>query len=481
MSRILLLGTGPLLEDGKIFSGQCLRTWHFAAPLLKAGYEIDLFTVPIPGCTIDDSDRAFEKKKYKGHIYRAFCKNAEHEILPTLRKVIRKRKPDVLLGVNAYPAALLAKVRMAAIQEGNELIPFWADLNGWTMAEGQVRAARLAHDNDYHHFWRQEALTVLLADRLSAVGERQAHALYGELAMLGRLGSKNFDEPLATAVPNAVYPVYAGLDREPGVPVFLKNEIKSDGKICLWSGGFNSWTDIHLLVAALKLAMKERAELHFVATGGAIVGHDEKTYEDFQALAAEELPEERVHLLGWTDFSKVIELHRCAHVGINIDGTNTETLFGARNRLTNMMGAGLPVVTTQGTEIADWMRSHGVGRVVDTEAQSLARALMEVIAQEPQLDGNSQPVRDLVLRAFAPEDTLKGLLGWLQAPQISGDLLATLDHEGFRSDLLWWALRVAQDGKNVLFDKNRRDPEGLKHHTKGVLKSLKRKIQRSSL
>src|SRR5690606_34482128 len=148
----------------------------------------------------------------------------------------------------------------------------------------------------------------------------QADALYGELAMIGRLNRHTFAEPFAVCVPNALYPAYADLDRCVGVPDFLAREFPPDTRLCLLSGGFNTWTDVDLLIEGLAGAMEQAPGVVFVSAGGAVHGHDESTYGRFLRQAAARLPGGRWKALGWTAFPHVLSLHAAARVGLNIDG-----------------------------------------------------------------------------------------------------------------------------------------------------------------
>lgn len=421
-SRVLVVATGPILEPGaRVMSGQCLRTWHVVAPLLADGHSVRLFTVPIPGTT-EDSAPPFREAEYRGFAYSRFTRNDEGSLLPVLAAAIRDWKPDALVGVNAYPAYLLARLWSE--------VPLWADLNGWTMAEGQVRAATLGHDRDFGHFWRTEVQTLLAADRFSAVSDAQAHAIFGELAMLGRLDHRTAEEPFACTIPNAVYPDFAGLLRTRERPAILREKVAdADAPFVLWSGGFNSWTDVETLTAGLAEAMQRSPKLHFVATGGPIIGHDEKTWEKFTERAQTRLPKGRWHLLGWCDYDAMLALHACGTVGLSMDGRNLEAKFGARNRLTNMLGAGLPVATTRGTEIATWIERQGAGEVFDTgSVEGLARALVDAVEHSDRWEFRAMKARELALQEFSPAQTTLPLREWLQSPRHAPDRL--LRHPG---------------------------------------------------
>ncbi|NIN66592.1 MAG: glycosyltransferase, partial [Anaerolineae bacterium] len=56
--------------------------------------------------------------------------------------------------------------------------------------------------------------------------------------------------------------------------------------------------------------------------------------------------------LGWQPWSRIDAYYRESDVGINIDAYHYETVYGTRTRLLEMMGAGLPVVTSLGSELS---------------------------------------------------------------------------------------------------------------------------------
>lgn len=417
MGTFLVLGTGPLLdEEGTTrVAGQCLRTLHFAAPMQAAGHRLLLATVPIPGTEDLDAPVPAVRRtdRATGIRYHALTTHREDRAVRWLRGVLRHRRFDGVVGINAYPAMLLA----CAAPD----LPFWADLYGWTMAEGQIHGARIGHDWSYDHFWRMEARTLLEADRFSTVSERQANALFGELAMVGRLNSLTFSWPFATTIPAGIHPTYHDLARGGALPAALSHW-PSDAHVVLWSGGYNAWTDVDLLAGALERAMQREPRLHFASTGGAIPGHDENSYARFRKLAAERLPAERTALLGWIDTEDVVALHSAAHVGINIDSRNTETRFGARTRLTNMLGAGLPVLTTEGTEIAAWIAENEAGTVTPLgDAEAFADALVDSVHRAEAWQRRAEHARTRALEDFSPECTLKDFLAWCERPERAPD------------------------------------------------------------
>src|SRR5690606_12032215 len=134
----------------------------------------------------------------------------------------------------------------------------------------------------------------------STASARQAHALYGEMAMLGRLTGAAFEWPFAVPVPNAIYPAYDAMERTTAMPEHPDlADIPADAPVILWSGSFNTWMDGDLLLEGLRQALNAQPDAYFVATGGVCRGHDELSFVRFRERALAELPAGRVRLLGW--------------------------------------------------------------------------------------------------------------------------------------------------------------------------------------
>ena len=178
-------------------------------------------------------------------------------LLRFLEQRLAELRPDAIFGINPLASAPACRQRYRA--------PVWADLNGYVLAEGQTHCHLQDSDEHLEHFWSMEKDVVRRADRISTVSRIQAHATLGELAILGRLNRHTHAYPFTCYVPNAVSERYREFTAPPRQ--FRGLKVPKDAFILLWSGGFNTWTDVDTLHAALERAMAERADLHFIATG----------------------------------------------------------------------------------------------------------------------------------------------------------------------------------------------------------------------
>lgn len=415
MTKILAVGIGPLLEPGvKKIGGQCLRTWHFVKPLIDQGHNVKLFTIPIPDKDVDVMRLPLtEEKKHNEFSYTQINRHSPEDIVSILCKEIKEFCPEVLLGINSLPARILSAL--------DTDLPLWVDLNGYALVEGQTKSRLYQSDDELPYFWEQELLTVQRADKFSVVSQPQKFALLGELAIAGRLNRWTFDYEFVHWVPNAVNEMYRVLPdnrqkRVRGV------KVPDDAFIVLWSGGFNTWTDVDFLFQALTRAMRANPLIHFVSTGGTVDGHDDVTYHRFQKLIAGSEFKSRFHLFGWIEAELIPFFYTESDLGINVDSFNYETIFGARNRLVNMMAMGLPVLTTLGTEISHIIAQHRLGITVPIGAtEKFADAIIDSASGKIPITELGKNAREYVLKHFSYEATTKELQRWVAHPQSSPD------------------------------------------------------------
>jgi glycosyltransferase involved in cell wall biosynthesis len=190
----------------------------------------------------------------------------------------------------------------------------------------------------------------------------------------------------------------------------------------LWTGGFNTWTDTSMLAGALSLAMEQLPDMRFVCSGGAIPGHDELSFRRFQDLMEQTGFSERCLYLGWVESGELEALHRECDLAVNVDSMNYETYFGARNRITNWMGLGIPIVTTVGTEISEVLEDHELGYTVKTgDVVGLSEVFLRAARRPAERKAFGTKARKFALEHFNYEATTRGLLKWAAQPQLAPD------------------------------------------------------------
>ena len=410
MAKILVLGTGPLpLENPAILHGTCCRIWHFCRPLRDAGHELHLCCMRITDTSQPDPSPVVDKE-IEGVRYLLVDEVTKFKDTEYIQSVHNKVKPDVILGINAYPSSRAALIKTNA--------PLWSDLNGYTMGEAQIKAAAEKENGYLYHFWYLYAPALVRSDKFSAASSLQANALMGELGVVGRLNAYTRDWQFVHVIPNS---------RDPGVyklekPVRSEIGVSRDDFMVLWIGGYNFWCDPEMLFKGLDDAMASNPRIHFVSTGGAIEGHDETSFAQFKKLVENSKYKNRYHFMGWVP-SELIPNYLCdADMGINIDRPCAEATFGARNRLTDMLKAGLPVISTLASEISRQISDVAAGIGVELQnPRNLTKKLLWASKNPGKIKAMKEHALHLFSSSYTSDITTVEIRKWLENPEPAPD------------------------------------------------------------
>jgi len=413
MAKILICGNAPLPteKEAKKQYAAGLRTWHFIKPLLDAGHQVLLFALVMPDAYKDAlvfkkpqtevvSDQLTIIRVDKG--WTGFAQ--------FLHKQFRTFRPDCALGINTYPSYRATTLARHC--------PFWADLNGWLMAEAQSQAGVIGSDVYLPHYAKIEQTIVRWADKFSAVSEFQKWALIGELALAGRMNSKTDGYEFATSIPNAneTIELHQMDDRK-----LLRGKVAAEDDFIVFSaGGYNTWLDIDTLFTGLGKAMDKNPKIKFVSTGGKIPGLADSVFDRFIKMIDGSKHKDRFVMLGWVPSENMPYYYREANVGINCDRFNYETLTGARNRLNEMMIRGLPVVTTLGSEITHDIKSNDLGFTYDIgDSDGLADLLVSLVGRD--LSEYTKRAADFAKQYYSYKYTTRAVAEWVKNPKKAPD------------------------------------------------------------
>lgn len=405
MSRILVLGIGPLaLDDTRMFHAGGNRAWSLSKALLDSGHDVMLICMRVT--EKDAANQPDEEiKRLDALTYiscdetRCFANDAY------LREKIREFAPSALVGACDYPAA-----RACAVADR---LPVWADIHGYPMGEAQAKAYHYREPGYLHHFWNIHRQALLRGDRFSVTSERQRMALIGELGAMGRLNGDVFCEELVQAIP---------ISWDAATPFQPPAREKDDPFTVFFCGGYNLWCDVETLFQALEIAMRRDARIRFLSSGGAIDGHDEKTYPRFKAMVEQSEMRERFDLRGWVKRETLETLYQQAHLGINADLPCYETLIGARNRITEFIARGLPTLTTLGTEISQILYYKAVILTAPMRNPQALAGEMILAANHPEkMRAMSKQARKVFEQFYTESVASAPLVEWCANPSRSGD------------------------------------------------------------
>ena len=209
------------------------------------------------------------------------------------------------------------------------------------------------------------------------------------------------------------------------------NIVDEHAFIVLWSGGYNVWADTKTLFETMESVIAQECNIHFVSTGGSISGHAEHLYGDFVKLVEQSKYKDNFHLLGWIEGQHVPNCFCEADLGINVDSFNNETIFGARNRITNMMIYSLPVLSTLGSEISYDLQKNNVGLTAEIgNVKELKEKILYAFNNKDNIKQMGKRAKEFALKEYAYGKTIEELRRWVKDPWFAPDNKIKLNMPG---------------------------------------------------
>jgi hypothetical protein len=188
--------------------------------------------------------------------------------------------------------------------------------------------------------------------------------------------------------------------------------------VVLFSGSFNTWCDVETMLLGVEAAMAADDDIHFVVTGGAVPGHDERTYEEFRVRLRASRHASRVHPLGWIPRARLAALYARANVGLNIERVLYERVLGAENRVIEWMRHGIPAVTTAASESGRDLVQRGLAFAAHQgDPQALARILVELSRDRDRVRTVGARCAEYAERVCTYAVTTRPLVEWCANPR----------------------------------------------------------------
>jgi len=409
--KIFILGIGPLLfETDKKVYGPSLRTWQFTKTCLKNNSRVLLAL-----CDLFNQD--LEKKQIS--IPENFADNLdvinftkqEFESKTKIQSLLDKFMPDCIVTASSYPSFIASRL--------NTNLPIWCDFFGQLTTEAQAKANVYNNPEPLYIAREQMKSSLYVADVISTISQRQKYAMIGELGLIGRLNKDTIDYDFVKVIPCSPQ-ININYRRKKN---YLRSKtIDEKDFIVLWSGGYNTWVDIHTMFKGLENAMKRNPRIQFVSAGGSIEGHCSKVYEEFKKLIEKSKMKDRFHLLGWLSHENAAKCWQESNLGLNIDLYSYEGLLGGRNRLVDFLNSGLPVITSRLCELSQEIENKKIGLTFEVgDWKKMADLIFEASKNQEKLDKIAKKGKKFAKNDLSNEITTKPLVQWLENPIISPD------------------------------------------------------------
>lgn len=420
--KVLVLGVGPTPpEKPPRLHAPGLRLWTLARFLATRGYETVMGMVGFAGGK-DDSTATPTTQSDDTLVPESFPHGVTAYRLPYhiesaarhVRALHARHSPRCVISTTDFMNLVAITAHLP--------VPLWLDFMGQPMAERQLLADIHGSDEGLRGQWEYVLPSLLGGDRFSVCSQRQRCMLLGELGAVGRLNCHTVRNSLVEVlVPFHLFDVKFRHTRT----VLRGIHVRGDDFVVLWSGGYNTWTDVETLYEGLERAMAQQPSIVFVSTGGAIPGHDDRTFARFRELVEKSPRKSRYKFCGWVPTEDVQNYYLESNIALNVDRWSIEGEVGYRTRLLDWILAGLPVVTTVlcelSQELADrnYVTPFKIGEPQDLGIQlaALANDCADAMTRTAQ-------AREYLREKLHPDAALAPLAAWAADPQPAPDLPA---------------------------------------------------------
>jgi glycosyltransferase involved in cell wall biosynthesis len=191
----------------------------------------------------------------------------------------------------------------------------------------------------------------------------------------------------------------------------------TDDEIVLWNGGIWRWLDAETAIRAIVALAERRPSVRLVFMGGGSQHPAAKQSAGAARALAAELGalNSIVHFHdGWVPYAERAGWLLQADCGLSSHRDHLETRFAFRTRALDCFWAGLPVVCTEGDDLADYVSREGLGDTCPPgDAGAVAIAVEQVL--ERGREAYAEPLARAASR-FAWQNVARPLLRWIEEP-----------------------------------------------------------------
>ncbi len=469
MARLLVFGLCPLpFENMQKNFGPGIRAWQFIQPILTPSNEILLIANRIPFIYPDNTPP--EVKTTRPSLTTIHVSDRVFHDTQRIQELHDRFHPDAILCATIFASVPVWQLQTSA--------PVWIDLFGHVMAEAQAKVFRYQDDQYLEHFRHHELEALNIGDVFSTVSQAQGYATIGELGLINRLNASTTGYDFCRTIPCAMEPVPYQHDKH----VFRGTTVPDDAFVVLWSGGYNTWTDVDTLMDGLEIAMSHNPDIWFVSTGGQIDGHDERTYPEFIERVNRSPHSHRFVIRGWVPKEDVHNYYLESNIGINIDRFMYEGMFGSKNRVLDWMRAALPCLIGELCELSIQMPALKIGYSYPlNNPEKLAEKLLQLAAHPDDVAATGRRAQAYGFEHLSFSATTQPFQEWLTHPTAAPDHAPRSSRNSFfilKSEALDYTQRLEKEFHN--HKTHIQELEQYVHHLEREIQSLQNRNTSSS-
>jgi len=413
MARIHIITCHPArLIAGRRIEAAHYRAEQFLDPLLADGHEILLCS----GNRDEEPSTSPGTNHSSGNLLYQHIPYGSRGWVSSLQKSHDRFKPDCVIAIN-YSHCLYA-TRLKTDR------PVWMDIYGDMITIQQAYCYLVGANRGMPATRRFMRQILGSGDIFSVCSQPQRHMLVGELAMSGRLNHQTFGYEFTRVVLPGSPQLPLGNENRRRHRSHSKLGLDPDHFVVLWCGGYNTWTDVDTLFHALEWAMARHPKLHYVSVGASTFGTPENVYTRLLTLIDGSPFRDRYHLQGWQPWEEIPRYYAESHVGLNIDGMHYETIYGTRTRLVEMIAGGLPVITTEGTQLSYLLQASRAALTFEAGRwDELGSQILRLARDEGLREEMARAALHTAQSEFSFAKTTECLRTWVESPGLAPDRL----------------------------------------------------------
>jgi glycosyltransferase involved in cell wall biosynthesis len=411
MSKILVIAhpPPPLTDQSKIEAAH-YRAWQFIHPILEQGHQVHLCTPP---ANVASTSNAALPEAWREALTWSIIPFHTLTWINKLQRIHDSQNPDCIIAINFDCCLYATKLKTQK--------PIWMDIYGDYLTIMQSSCNSAGSNRGMNTSINQMKDVLKKGDVFSVCGSPQAYALVGEIAMAGRLIRQTFGYEFTRVILPGSPPVSSRSDRNKG-PASNTVKLEPGDFPVLWCGGYNTWTDIDTLFRGLEWAMQQEPRVQFISLGASTYNSPDNNYARLLNLIKTSPNAHRYHMLGWQPWEEIPHYYKISKVGLNIDALHYETILGTRTRLVEMIAAGLPVISSVGTELSYLLRQNGAALTFEIrDWQTLGEEIVSLVKNPDRRNEMSQRALDCASNQFSFSNTTLSLLEWTKNPHRAPD------------------------------------------------------------
>ncbi|RPJ57223.1 MAG: glycosyltransferase [Acidobacteria bacterium] len=411
MARIQMITCHParLVASRRIRAAN-YRAEQFLDSLLADGHEILLCS----GSRDEEPSTSASINSDSGRLLYQHIPYGSRAWVSSLQKSHDRFSPDCVIAIN-YSHCLYA-TRLKTDR------PIWMDLCGDMITKQHAHCHRFGTNRDMPTtltFMRQ---ILGAGDIFSACSQPQRNVLVGELAMSGRLNHRNFGYEFTRIILPGSPQLLIGNENRRRHRSHSKLGLAPDDFVVLWCGGYSTRADVDTLFYALEWAMERHPKLHFVSVGASTYDAPENAYTRLLTLIDGSPFRDRYHMQGWQPWEEIPRYYAESHVGLNIEAMHYETIYGTRTRLVEMIAAGLPVITTEGTQLSYLLQASRAAMTCEVGRwDELGSQILRLASDEGLREEISRAALHSSQSEFSFAKTTECLRTWVKSPTMAPD------------------------------------------------------------